>query len=78
MKFVRSVIFSRYSTNKTDRHDITEPLLKVAINTITLTTAVLTITCELYYPCKGPLSSVLLKILTKAFTYVLLHAYCNL
>ena len=26
-----------YSTNKTDRHDITEILLKVAFNTITLT-----------------------------------------
>jgi hypothetical protein len=26
-----------YSTNKTDRHDITEILLKVALNTITLT-----------------------------------------
>jgi hypothetical protein len=25
------------STNKTDRHDITEILLKVALNTITLT-----------------------------------------
>jgi hypothetical protein len=25
------------STNKTDRHDITEQLLKVALNTITLT-----------------------------------------
>ena len=27
-----------YSTNKTDRHDITEILLKVALNTITLST----------------------------------------
>jgi hypothetical protein len=27
------------STNKTDRHDITEILLKVALNTITLTLA---------------------------------------
>ena len=26
-----------YSTNKTDRHDITEALLKVALNTISLT-----------------------------------------
>jgi hypothetical protein len=26
------------STNKTDRHDITEILLKVALNTITVTT----------------------------------------
>jgi len=34
------VVFSRYSRfppNKTDRHDITEILLKVALNTITLT-----------------------------------------
>jgi hypothetical protein len=31
------VVFSRYSTNKTDRHDITEILLNVALNTITLT-----------------------------------------
>jgi hypothetical protein len=28
--------FSRYSINKTYRHDITEILLKVALNTITL------------------------------------------
>jgi hypothetical protein len=28
------VIFSRDSTNKTDRHDITEILLKVALNGI--------------------------------------------
>jgi len=36
----RFVLFSRYSvssTNKTDHHDITEILLKVALNTITLT-----------------------------------------
>ena len=26
-----------FSTNKTDRHDITEILLKVALNTLTLT-----------------------------------------
>ena len=35
----RSVVFSRSSvssTNKTDRHDITEILLKVALNTIIL------------------------------------------
>jgi len=35
-----SVVFygySGFSTNKTDRHDITEILLKVALNTITLT-----------------------------------------
>jgi hypothetical protein len=33
----RSVVFSRYfssSTNKTDHHDITEILLKLALNTI--------------------------------------------
>jgi hypothetical protein len=33
------VVFCRYSgsaTNKTDHHDITEILLKVALNTITL------------------------------------------
>jgi hypothetical protein len=39
IKFVGG--FSRYtpvsSTNKTDLHDITEILLKVALNTITLT-----------------------------------------
>jgi hypothetical protein len=34
----RSVVFLRVSsTNKTDRHDITEILLKVALNTIALT-----------------------------------------
>jgi len=32
----RSVVFTGYSTNKTDRHDITEILLKVALNTITI------------------------------------------
>jgi hypothetical protein len=31
------VVFYRYSTNKTDPHYITEILLKVALNTITLT-----------------------------------------
>jgi hypothetical protein len=31
------VVFSRYSTNKTDRYDITEILLKVALNTINQT-----------------------------------------
>ena len=30
----RSVVFSGYSTNKTDRHDINEILVKVALNTI--------------------------------------------
>ena len=37
----KSVVFSRYSIssiNKTDRHDRTETLLKVALNTITLIT----------------------------------------
>jgi len=36
----RSVVFSGYSDflhHKTDRHDITELLLKVKLNTITLT-----------------------------------------
>jgi hypothetical protein len=36
----RSVVFSGYSgytTNKSDRHNITEILLKDALNTITLT-----------------------------------------
>ena len=33
-----SVVFSGYSTNKTDRHDITEILLKVALITINLST----------------------------------------
>ena len=28
------MVFSGYSTDKTDRHDITEILLKVALNTI--------------------------------------------
>ena len=32
-----SVVFSGYCTNKTDRHDITEIMLKVVLNTITLT-----------------------------------------
>ena len=30
----RSVVFSGFSTNKTDRHDIPEILLKLALNTI--------------------------------------------
>jgi len=30
----RSIVFSRYSTNKTYCHDVTEMLLKVALNTI--------------------------------------------
>ena len=33
----RSVVFSRPSINKTDHHDITEILLKVALNTTILT-----------------------------------------
>jgi hypothetical protein len=33
----RSVVFSGYSTNKTDHHDITEILLKVALSTINQT-----------------------------------------
>ena len=33
----RSVVFSVYSTNKTDHHDITEILLKVALDTINQT-----------------------------------------
>ena len=33
----KSVIFSRYSTNKTDSYDIAETLLKVALNTVALT-----------------------------------------
>ena len=33
----RSVVFSESSTNKTDHHNITEILLKVALNTIALT-----------------------------------------
>jgi hypothetical protein len=35
MKFVSDLVVS--SVNKTDNHDITEILLKVALNTITLT-----------------------------------------
>jgi hypothetical protein len=31
----RSVVFSGFLTNKTDRHDITEILLKMALNIIT-------------------------------------------
>jgi len=31
------VVFSWYATNKIDHHDITEILLKVALNTITVT-----------------------------------------
>jgi hypothetical protein len=34
----RSVVFSGFPNNKTDCHDITEILLKVALNIITLTT----------------------------------------
>ena len=40
MKFVsdlrKVVVFSGYSTNKTDRHDITEILFKVALSTMNL------------------------------------------
>jgi hypothetical protein len=35
----RSLVFSVSFTDKTDCHDITEILLKVALNTITLTTS---------------------------------------
>jgi hypothetical protein len=43
-----SVIFSWYSTNKTNRHDITEILFIVPLNTITLTTKC--VSCRsLYY-----------------------------
>ena len=34
MTCVRSVVFSGFATNKTDRRDITEILLKAALNTI--------------------------------------------
>jgi hypothetical protein len=37
LKAVQSRFFPVSSTNKTDRHDITEILLRVALNTITLT-----------------------------------------
>ena len=36
MTYNKSVVFSGYSTNKTDHHDITEIVLKVALNTINL------------------------------------------
>ena len=36
IKFVSSMVFSRYSTNKTDHYDITDISLKVALNTINL------------------------------------------
>jgi hypothetical protein len=35
--FFKNVIFSTTSINKTDRHNITDILLKVALNTINLT-----------------------------------------
>jgi len=41
-----------FSTNKTDCHDITEILLKVAINTITLTLPTQSrkkLTCKAYF-----------------------------
>jgi hypothetical protein len=34
-----------YYTNKTDRHDIAEILVKVALNTITLTQIILSFLC---------------------------------
>jgi hypothetical protein len=36
IKFVSSMVFSRYSTNKTDHYDITDISLKVALNAINL------------------------------------------
>ena len=54
LKFGRSVVFSWYSvssTNKTDRHDITEilVLLKVVLNTITLPYSCIVV---LYHQCR--------------------------
>ena len=37
-----------FSTNKTDRHDITEILLKVALNTIILN-PLMFVNCKIYY-----------------------------
>jgi hypothetical protein len=42
-------------TNKTDRHDIIEILLKVALSTITLTTFIMSSGCQLsYMPISAP------------------------
>jgi hypothetical protein len=53
----RSAVFSlgttASSTNKTDRHDITEILLKVALNTITLTHSIKWCYTLLYYECQN-------------------------
>ena len=43
------MVFSVYSTNKTDRHDITERLLKVALNTITPQVSLLNPTLNLTF-----------------------------
>jgi hypothetical protein len=43
------MVFSVYSTNKTDRHDITERLLKVALNTITPQVSLLNPTMNLTF-----------------------------
>jgi hypothetical protein len=51
LTFAKSVAFSEYSvstTNKTDRHDITEALLKVALSTITLTPFSIDLSVYLY------------------------------
>ena len=55
-----------FSSNKTDRHDVTEILLKVALNTITLTPI---LSCEYLY------FSILLYILGSFLAMVNLRSY---
>jgi len=50
----RSVVFSVFSTNKTDHHDKTEILLKVALNTITLTLIPATVRIHYNYVDMNP------------------------
>jgi hypothetical protein len=62
------------STNKNGRHDITEILLKVALNTITLT---LTLVCMLLF-CFGVFLLLLFCILLFCFVFSFICLFINL
>ena len=78
------VVFSGYSvssTNKTDRHSITEILLKVALSTITLT--INDITDKEMYPIGShglkTLWELLLELFVMLFNFDLIfHLFCSL
>ena len=75
MTYGRSVVFSVYSVlaNKTDRHDITEVLLKVALNTITLTHKDIRSTSDSEHPTAATIATSRTNIEPHKF-----HTECNL